>query len=92
MGLALFAAAIGAAYAGGVQVIDDTSRVVTLPAAAVRIVSLAPDLAELVYAVGAGAQLVGAVDYSDYPEAAKKLPRVGDAFRVDLEQIGRAHV
>ncbi|MDE2196797.1 MAG: cobalamin-binding protein [Gammaproteobacteria bacterium] len=86
MGLALLAAAIGAVHAG-VRVSDDTGRMVELPAAAVRIVSLAPDLTELVYAVGAGKQLVGAVDYSDYPDAAKKLPRVGDAFRVDLERL-----
>ncbi len=54
---------------------------------AVRIVTLAPHLAELVYVAGAGRQLVGAVEYSDYPAAARQVPRVGDAFRVDLEAI-----
>ncbi|MCB1596375.1 MAG: cobalamin-binding protein [Gammaproteobacteria bacterium] len=54
---------------------------------AVRIVTLSPHLAELVYAAGAGRQLVGAVEYSDYPAAARQVPRVGDAFRVDLEAI-----
>ncbi|MFZ1625823.1 MAG: cobalamin-binding protein [Gammaproteobacteria bacterium] len=54
---------------------------------AVRIVSLSPHLTELVYAAGAGRQLVGAVEYSDYPAAARQVPRIGDAFRVDLEAI-----
>lgn len=54
---------------------------------AVRIVALSPHLAELVYAAGAGRQLVGTVEYSDSPPAARQVPRVGDAFRVDLEAI-----
>ncbi|MCL4791257.1 MAG: cobalamin-binding protein [Gammaproteobacteria bacterium] len=54
---------------------------------AMRIVTLSPHLAELVYAAGAGRQLVGVVAYSDYPAAARQVPRVGDAFRVDLEAI-----
>lgn len=52
-----------------------------------RIVTLAPHLAELVHAAGAGDRLVGTVEFSDYPEAVLALPRVGDAFRVDLEAL-----
>ncbi len=52
-----------------------------------RIVSLAPHLTEIAYAAGAGAALVGTVEYSDYPEAARSLPRVGDGWRVDLERV-----
>jgi iron complex transport system substrate-binding protein len=52
-----------------------------------RIVTLSPHLSELVFAAGAGRQLVGAVEYSDHPAAARQVPRVGDAFRVDLEAI-----
>ena len=55
--------------------------------AAHRIVALAPNLAELVYAAGAGEYLVGTVDYADYPEAAKSVPRVGDALHVDYERL-----
>lgn len=58
-----------------------------LSAPAQRIVSLAPDLTELVYAAGSGAALVGASAYSDYPAAAKQLPRIGDAFRLDTERV-----
>jgi ABC-type Fe3+-hydroxamate transport system substrate-binding protein len=52
-----------------------------------RIVTLAPHLAELVYAAGAGDRLVGTVAFSDEPPAARSLPRIGDAFRVDYEQL-----
>ncbi len=52
-----------------------------------RIVALAPHLTELVYAAGAGDLLVGVVEYSDYPEAARTLPRVGDAWQVDMERV-----
>ena len=63
---------------------DDTGQEVRLKAPAKRIVALAPHLAESLYAAGAGDKLVGAVDYSDYPPQAKKLPRVGGYSRIDL--------
>ena len=49
--------------------------------------SLAPHLAELVFAVGAGDMLVGVSAYTDYPDAAAKLPVVGDAFGLDQERL-----
>ncbi len=52
-----------------------------------RIVTLSPHLAELVFAVGAGDLLVGVSAYTDYPEAAASLPIVGDAFNLDQEQL-----
>ena len=52
-----------------------------------RIVSLAPHLSELVFEAGAGDALVGAVEYSDHPAAARAVPRIGDAFRVDRERL-----
>jgi iron complex transport system substrate-binding protein len=52
-----------------------------------RIVSLAPSLTELAYAAGAGDAMVGTVEYSDYPDAALALPRVGDAWSVDVEAV-----
>lgn len=66
---------------------DDAGETVRLPAPARRIVSLAPHVTENLYAAGAGERIVGAVDYSDHPEAAKNLPRVGGYSRVDLEAI-----
>jgi len=52
-----------------------------------RIVSLAPNLTEVAYAAGAGDALVGTVEYSDYPDAARALPRVGDGWRIDYERV-----
>lgn len=52
-----------------------------------RIVSLAPHLAELVFAVGGGERLVGVSAYTDYPAAANDLPVIGDAFMLDLERL-----
>jgi iron complex transport system substrate-binding protein len=52
-----------------------------------RIVALSPHLVELVFAAGAGQKLVGVVEFSDQPAEARALPRVGDAFRVDLEAL-----
>ena len=57
------------------------------PEAYKRIVTLAPSLTELVFAIGAGEQLVGVSAWSDYPPEALSLPVVGDAFAVDQEQL-----
>lgn len=58
-----------------------------LAADATRIVSLAPHLTELTFSAGAGDRVVATVEYSDYPEQARVIPRIGDAFRVDLERL-----
>lgn len=59
----------------------------TLPQSARRVITLSPHLAELVFQVGGGDQVLASVAYTDYPPAAAALPRVGDAFRIDLEQV-----
>ena len=66
---------------------DSEGRTVTLKAPAARIVSLAPHVTELIYAIGAGDRLVGVSEYSDYPPAAKGLPRVSSSGGVDLEKV-----
>ncbi|QKK03802.1 MAG: cobalamin-binding protein [Pseudomonadota bacterium] len=52
-----------------------------------RVISLAPHLTELVFAAGAGDRLVGVIAHSDWPPEAGQLPRIGDAFRLDMERI-----
>jgi iron complex transport system substrate-binding protein len=52
-----------------------------------RVVTIAPHLTELVYAAGAGDRLVGTIDTSDYPEAARRIPRIGDVTRLDAERL-----
>ena len=75
----------------GVSVVDDSGATVSLEQPARRIISLAPHVTELLYAAGAGESLVGTVSYSDYPQAAKKLPRVGSYNAFDLEAIIALH-
>jgi iron complex transport system substrate-binding protein len=70
---------------------DDAGQVVRLAQPARRIVSLAPHITELVYAAGGGDGLVGVVNYSDYPAAARDLPRVGSYMSVDIERIAALH-
>lgn len=69
------------------EVVDDDGTTVSLSSNATRIISLAPSLTELIYAAGAGDKLVGVVEYSDYPEAAKSIPIVGRHDLLDLERI-----
>lgn len=66
---------------------DDAGRRHQLPGPAQRVITLAPNLTEMVYAVGGGSQLVGTVATSDHPEAARSVPRVGDHQRLDIERI-----
>lgn len=70
-----------------VSVADDTGQRITLPQPARRIVSLAPHATELLFEAGAGARVVAATDYSDWPPAARALPRVGGYHALDLEKI-----
>jgi iron complex transport system substrate-binding protein len=67
--------------------VDDAARPFHLDGAARRVVTLAPNLTELVYGVGGGSTLVGTVTLSTFPEAAKAVPRVGDHQRFDVERI-----
>lgn len=71
----------------GIEVIDDTGRAVTLERPAERIVSLAPHITEMLFDIGAGDRVVATVSYSDHPEAARELPRVGSYNRFDIERI-----
>ncbi len=69
------------------EVIDEAGRRVAVPVEVHRIVALAPNLAEIVYALGAQDRLVGVSNYSDYPPAAKSKPRVGMPLNPNLEAI-----
>ncbi|HYC38707.1 MAG TPA: cobalamin-binding protein [Usitatibacter sp.] len=73
--------------AAEVRVRDDSGKEVVLAAPARRIVSLAPHITETLFAAGAGHLVVGTVSHSDYPEAARSVPLVGDYTLLDLERI-----
>ena len=66
--------------------VDDLGRAVALPDRIERVVTLAPSLTEAVFAIGAGSRLAGVDDFSNYPEAARTLPRVG-GMQPDIEKI-----
>ncbi len=73
--------------APAIEVVDYLGRTVVLQKPAERIVALAPHIVENLFSAGAGSALVGAVGYSDYPEAAKALTRVGQISHYNLETI-----
>jgi iron complex transport system substrate-binding protein len=66
---------------------DDTGRTVTLPATPTRIISLAPGATEMLFAAGAGKHVIATVEYSDQPEGAKQVPRIGDVVAIDMEKL-----
>jgi iron complex transport system substrate-binding protein len=66
---------------------DDAGRVLAFDRPAARVITLAPSLTELVFAAGGGAAVVATDSNSDYPGAARAIPRVGDAARLDVERI-----
>ncbi len=75
------------AWPSGIVLNQAGAPPLSLPSPAKRIITLAPNLAELVFAAGAGDRLIATVAWSDYPEAAQRIPQVGDAFRLDIERI-----
>src|ERR1700694_1756098 len=75
------------ARAEGLAVVDGTGTAVRLSAPAQRIVSLAPHATELLFAAGAGSQVIGVIDPADWPRDAARLPRVGNVRSLDLERI-----
>jgi iron complex transport system substrate-binding protein len=79
--------AVSGSAAAQLALRDDYGHRVALGEPARRIVSLSPHLTELLYAAGAGARLVGAVEYSDFPPAARALPRVGNDAAINLEAV-----
>jgi len=69
------------------EITDDAGRRVSLPAKVDRVVSLAPNLTEIVFAVGGGNRLVGRTSYCDYPPEAKAIAEVGDTIHPNIEPI-----
>ncbi len=84
---ALLASTTLAVHAAPVTVVDDAGRRVTVAQPAQRVISMAPHATELLFAAGGGARVVGAMNYSDYPEAAKSIPLVGSNSQIDMERV-----
>jgi iron complex transport system substrate-binding protein len=77
--------------AQSIDVTDDRGVALRLTQPARRIVTLAPHLAELAYAAGAGSVMVGVSAHSDYPHEAGALPVVADAAGIGFERLLDLH-
>jgi len=73
------------------EVVDEFGRTVRIPQLPQRIVSLAPNLTETLYALGVQDRLVGDTDYCDYPDDAKRKTKVGGVINPSLEEIAALH-
>ena len=66
---------------------DGIGRTVAVAPEPRRIISLAPDLTETLFALGLGERVVGVTSYCDYPAEARAKEKVGDTINPDLERI-----
>ena len=67
--------------------VDQLERQVTVPDDPQRVISLAPSITEIIYALGQQNRLKAVTRYSDFPIEATKLPKIGSYVRLDLERI-----
>lgn len=73
------------------SVTDDLGRTVSFEQPPRRIISLAPSLTEMCFAIDSGATLVGVTDYCDFPPEAKRKPSVGGIVSPNFERIADLH-
>lgn len=69
------------------EVTDEAGKLVRVPTRIERVISLAPNLTEIIYAVGAGDRLVGNTTYCNYPAEAKAVAKIGDTMQPSIERI-----
>ncbi len=81
----LFIGLISQAAAG--TFVDQLERRVIVPNDPLRVISLAPSITEIIYALKQENRLIGVTRYSDFPDAATQLPKIGSYVRLDLERI-----
>ncbi|MGE5144621.1 MAG: ABC transporter substrate-binding protein [Acidobacteriota bacterium] len=91
LGVACHGAARQHSATGPLVLTDDAGREVRLAGPAHRVVSLAPSITELLFALGAGDQVVGRTVYDKYPPAALQVPAVGDGLNPSVEAIVARH-
>jgi iron complex transport system substrate-binding protein len=78
---------LAAQGAGLRQLTDPVGRQVKMPETVHRVVALAPSITEIVFALHRENRLVGVTQFSDYPETAQRLPKVGSYVQLDVERI-----
>lgn len=72
---------------GAIQIKDDAGREIVLDTPVERVVSLSPHLTEILFDLEVQDTLIGTSRYSDYPEAAKRIDIIADAFQVNVEAV-----
>ena len=70
-----------------ISVLDDSGQQVVLARPAQRVISMAPHVTELLFAAGGGARIIGAMNFSDYPAEARRIPLIGSNSQIDLERV-----
>ena len=71
-----------------ISLVDGLDHSIALDTPAQKIVTLSPPMTEILYAIGAGEQVIGRDSFSDYPEEALALPGIGGGYSdYDLETI-----
>jgi iron complex transport system substrate-binding protein len=86
LSVVLLACSNGETDSGG-PLADDAGRAVSLDVTPTRIVSLAPGLTEMLFALGAGDRVVGRTRWCDYPPRVTDIPSVGDGLSPNVESI-----
>jgi iron complex transport system substrate-binding protein len=76
-----------AASAGDRELVDALGRRVRVPPAPHRIVALAPSITETIYGIGAGDDVVGVTEFTDWPEEARRRPSVGGIVKPSIETL-----
>jgi vitamin B12 transport system substrate-binding protein len=66
-----------------VSVLADNSKDNKKP----TIIALSPHIVEMLFDIGAGDQIIGTTSFADYPEQAKKIPRIGNYMRIQIERV-----
>jgi len=77
------------AAAGGEErfLTDEVGRKIKVPQSPGRIISLAPNVTEILFSLGLDDEIAGVTDFCDYPEAALRKPRIGGYINPSLEKI-----
>ncbi|MBI1424642.1 MAG: ABC transporter substrate-binding protein [Gammaproteobacteria bacterium] len=74
-----------------IEVVDDSGKTLHLVKPATRVITLAPNLTELMFDLGVADRIVATVQFSDYPVAAKQIPRIGSSSSLNLEALLAHH-
>jgi iron complex transport system substrate-binding protein len=73
------------------EFVDEVGNRVAVPPHPQRIIALVPSLTEILFSLGLDERVVGVTDFATYPPAARKKPKIGSFFNLNLEKIISLH-